>query len=90
MAEDIRTFADKYDINNNPIGDTFQEVMGLASQAPAWRSGIEANDKIIEENTGKIDAINKEISKNEKEMTVLKKESERTGNWMDVVRSRQQ
>lgn len=74
MAQDIRDFADAYDINKHPMGDELSDLSSIAGQGKPteWRETIEESDEIIERNHELINDSVKTQAKKEKERKDLK------------------
>lgn len=81
VAQSIRDYADKYDVNKHKLGDDLSDLMSIAGkgQPSEWQNIIDESDEIIERNTELMSDSVKTQTRKEKERNDLqdnKKKSE--------------
>ena len=80
LAQDIRDFADEYDINKSSQGDTLVELMGIAGRGEPseWENTISDSDEIISRNQESYDDSVKIQERLEKERDDLEDNKTKT------------
>lgn len=80
IASDIRDFADEFDINNSPQGDSLVEIMDIASKGlpSEWEDTIEVATEIVDTNTRLLDESVKSTASKEKERDDLRDNRDKT------------